>query len=453
MSGEEMEPDEMEREALFLLTGIDDAEELQRIYAALPLDCPETLHGKPHSLLKYLLRYLNSEEIEQSEDAGHALFLKLYDCVTAERKPEVVPDESEEKNNIKTEKKKNSVTEKVKRKPLFDVQKLKDFKISGTIGGPEKKDSLSFSSLSYQISNGLKQGYSEELVCAAVLKAISPGNNLRTYLESKKNLNVTSLLEVMRSHFHEKDSSSIFTELSNAVQEINESCLDFVIRTMCLRQKIFVLGVEEGCPYEETLIQKRFLHTIETGLRNNNIRAELRDFTLKRKDCSDEALLKAVTEAVANETERYGKLFIKKRESVVNSVEVDKTGETQKIKKDNQLQIQIKELKLNQEKELAAMRTDLLEIKSVLNSGKIMGDNCGVFGNEKNNRSDDRSPNNNFRNYEFPGSRYTAPRFQNRRKCLQCESSRNPNRCMHCFKCGSLNHRMAVCNNPEKNGL
>ena len=279
MSGEEMEPDEMEREALFLLTGIDDAEELQRIYAALPLDCPETLHGKTHSLLKYLLRYLNSEEIEQSEDAGHALFLKLYDCVTAERKPEVVPDESEDKNNIKTEKKKNSVTEKVKRKPLFDVQKLKDFKISGTIGGPEKKDSLSFSSLSYQISNGLKQGYSEELVCAAVLKAISPGNNLRTYLESKKNLNVTSLLEVMRSHFHEKDSSSIFTELSNAVQEINESCLDFVIRTMCLRQKIFVLGVEEGCPYEETLIQKRFLHTIETGLRNNNIRAELRDFT------------------------------------------------------------------------------------------------------------------------------------------------------------------------------
>ena len=61
-----------------------------------------------------------------------------------------------------------------------------------------------------------------------MLRAISPANNLRTYLESKRNLDITSLLEVMRSHYHEKDSSSVFTELSNAVQDINESCLEFV---------------------------------------------------------------------------------------------------------------------------------------------------------------------------------------------------------------------------------
>ena len=39
-------------------------------------------------------------------------------------------------------------------------------------------------------------GYADELICAAVLKAISPGNNLRTYLENKKNLTVTSVLGV-----------------------------------------------------------------------------------------------------------------------------------------------------------------------------------------------------------------------------------------------------------------
>ena len=45
-----------------------------------------------------------------------------------------------------------------KGKPSFDVLKLKDFKISGTIGVPEKKDSLSYSSLIYQIKNGQRNG-------------------------------------------------------------------------------------------------------------------------------------------------------------------------------------------------------------------------------------------------------------------------------------------------------
>ena len=77
-------------------------------------------------------------------------------------------------------------TAKVRRKPLFDVQKLKDYKISGTIGGEKKDNMVDFSSLTYQISNGIKQGHSDDVICAAVLKAISPGNHLRTYLESRE---------------------------------------------------------------------------------------------------------------------------------------------------------------------------------------------------------------------------------------------------------------------------
>ena len=172
-------------------------------------------------------------------------------------------------------------------------------------------------------------GYTDELICAAVLKAISPGNNLRTYLENKKNLTVTSVLGLMRSHFHEKDSASVFTELSNASQEVAESCLDFVIRMMCLRQKVMDLGEEEGCPYDQKLLQTRFLHTLEVGIRSNNIRSDLRE-TLNRTGLSDEDLLKSVTEAVAKEIERSGKLSIKKRDPVINVVEIDKTVEKKK---------------------------------------------------------------------------------------------------------------------------
>ena len=271
-----VDPEEVEREVMFLLTGIREAGELEKLCTVVPLTLPEEIRGKTKSILKFLLRHLNSEDVENSSDGGLATFLKLYECLT-ERKTDAKTKKTEENEPLLSAETHGQV------RPLFDVQKLKDFKISGIIGGGEKKDGLSYSSLSYQISNGLKQGYPEELICAAVLRAISPGNNLRTYLESKRNLDVTSLLEVMRSHFHEKDSSSIFTELSNAVQDVNESCLEFVIRTMCLRQKIISLGNEEGCPYDENLVQKRFLHTIETGLRNNNIRSDLRDSTLKKK--------------------------------------------------------------------------------------------------------------------------------------------------------------------------
>ena len=152
---------------------------------------------------------------------------------------------------------------------------------------------------------------------------------------------------------------------------------------MCLRQKIISLGNEEGCPYDENLVQKRFLHTIETGLRNNNIRSELRDNSLKRKSLDDGQLLKAVSEAVANETERSGKLYTKKRDTVVNSLnssEIEKNDDLKKPRKENNLHLRLEELKLNQEKEIAAMRSDLLEIKSVLKSGTFSGDN---FGNEK----------------------------------------------------------------------
>ena len=147
--------------------------------------------------------------------------------------------------------------------------------------------------------------YSEEMICSSVIKAITPGSYLRTYLESKHSLTLSSLIEVMRSHFREKDSTSIFSELSNAVQAANESCLDFIIRVMCLREKV-ILFVEKGCAYDSHLVNQRFSHTILTGLRNNNIRNELRIF-LKNKHFADEELLKVVTEAVANETEHSEK--------------------------------------------------------------------------------------------------------------------------------------------------
>lgn len=81
---------------------------------------------------------------------------------------------------------------------LVNVQQLsspwrKDFEISGQIGEPGQKEKLTFSSLAHQIENGLSRGYPECEICDAVIRAISPGLQLRSYLEGKPNLTLPTL--------------------------------------------------------------------------------------------------------------------------------------------------------------------------------------------------------------------------------------------------------------------
>ena len=111
----------------------------------------------------------------------------------------------------------------------------------------------------------------------------------------------------LRSDLSEKDSSSAITEMCNAVQSSTESPHDFVVNLLNMRQKVLILAKEEGCALDKGLLQRRFLHTISTGLRNNNIRNDLRP-TLENSKISDEHLLQIVSEAVVNDSERHEKL-------------------------------------------------------------------------------------------------------------------------------------------------
>ena len=115
---------------------------------------------------------------------------------------------------------------------MFCLQKLKNFDIRGSIGGSGEKDKLPHPSLAYQIQNGRKAGYNDNEICAGVTKSIAPGNYLKSYLEKKPSLYFSSLIQIMRSHFSEKDSSSTLTEMSNSVQSVNDSTYDFVMKLM-----------------------------------------------------------------------------------------------------------------------------------------------------------------------------------------------------------------------------
>ena len=66
----------------------------------------------------------------------------------------------------------------------------------------------------------------------------------------------------------------MFQEMSNNVQLPSESELDFCLHVMSLREKVLALSREEACPFDESMVRKRFFHAIFTGLKHNNMRLE-----------------------------------------------------------------------------------------------------------------------------------------------------------------------------------
>jgi hypothetical protein len=304
---------------------------------------------------------------------------------------------------------------------IYDIYKLKELKISGTIGGVGEKDRLSYTSLSYQIANARKLGYPEQGICAAVIKSISPSNNLRTYLESKRNLNLKTLIEVLRTHYKEKDSASVFMELSNAVQLTSETPLDFVIRLMCLRQKILDLSNEEGCPYDENLLKKRFFHAIFTGMRNSNVRVDLKEKLKNELGISDEDILKFVSEAMAYDSERNEKLNGNKKSAQIAAVVNKENFDLKEKKKENPF-AKIEELKISQEREMTTLRNEISQLRNALHES-----------------SQQKFKRNQYKPREYP---------RRRKRCQNCETN-DTARCFHCFTCGSSAHVMSTC--PEKN--
>ena len=62
----------------------------------------------------------------------------------------------------------------------------REFKFSGQIGDPRQTEKLTFVSLTNQIDYGIKCGYPEDEIIAAVTRSIAPQNFLCTYIENER---------------------------------------------------------------------------------------------------------------------------------------------------------------------------------------------------------------------------------------------------------------------------
>lgn len=307
------------------------ASELNDICAALSLTVDMSERDLPRKLRRRILQYVEGEEVTSREDEGLSVLLQLNDKIDELKEKNddgeaplqkmgqqchIVDDVGMTSSHLNEQRENVSAANAIEAASFANqsvacVHPLyrRDLKIIGQIGEPNQKDKLAYTSLERQIQRALKKGYDEGEVVEAVIQAIAPGTKLKSYLESRVDLTLQGLRQILRTHYIEKDATELYHSLTRAVQEPKETPIQFVVRAMDLRQQIVLASerVKSGLKYSAELIQNQFLQTVLTGLHDDTIRADVKPY-LQDPEVKDEVLLEKVTMAYNLETERKNKL-------------------------------------------------------------------------------------------------------------------------------------------------
>ena len=298
----------------------------------------------------------------------------------------------------------------------------REFKISGQIGEPGQTDKLTFVSLTHQIDSGLKRQYKECEIVDAVIRAISLHSSLRSYVETLSNLSLPKLRKILRVHYREKSASELYQQLATIFQHPKETAQQFLLRALDLRNKVGFASKESDCEvhYDEPLIQKTFIKSFETGLRDDILAANLRPI-LRSSPLTDEDLMRHVNELASHQEERQNKLASERRIAKINSCEVDESKKS--VDSDQQILAEIREMRSEVEylKRQQATRSDY------------------VPKADRNESYNDRGP-------------PKITRFRGR-GCQACKKRKLGATCRHCFACGELGHIASECekNMPRQN--
>ena len=120
------------------------------------------------------------------------------------------------------------------------------------VGDPGQKEKLGYQALISQIEAGLTKGYSDKEAVSAVVRAVQPDLQLRSYLETMVDLTLPRLCKILRFHFHERNATELYQLLTNTAQQPNEDPQSFLMRALTVRQKIISASKESdsGIKYD-----------------------------------------------------------------------------------------------------------------------------------------------------------------------------------------------------------
>ena len=355
------------------------------------------------------------EEIGKLKEAEVVPYLEDVKKILTEKPTSGIKNEDKSGKSVLSDSKPPPTAKEDSVQKLLATSALRrQFKISGQIGEPEQKDKISFSSLARQIQTGLSQGYGESEIVDGVIRSITPGMVLRSYLETYKELTLDRLKKILRSHYGAKNTSELYQVLASLCQKPKESPQAFLMNALDLRQQIlFACGEEDddtSLQYDSGHIQRLFLRSVETGLQDESIRAKIRPF-LKDPNVTDEVLMQQMSMATSAEKERDKKLKDNtKSKSPALSVSAVSDG-------------------LHNDKEESKKRSPQNDILTAIGAIKSEVEALKAEVRKKSNQS---SP---------PG------KWPERRRpplCSSCLESKKEY-CNHCLKCGSDSHFARGC--------
>ena len=399
-----------------VLGGLTQLEESQLLEIASLCDLPagklQKAKNKGRSaVLRLVASFLTGEELEKEEDGGAELWGRIMGKLNEWAKGELKENKEEKREHEESQR-----PSPVDATPVEYTRK--EFKIKGQIGDPNQKDKLAFSSLVHQVDRGIAKGYSEEEIVDAIISAMVPGLPLRGYLETKPGLDLPVLRRLLRSHYREKEATELYHDLTRAVQDPKESPQEFLLRMLALRQKILFASKEADAAfkYDSMLVQGMFLHSLLTGILNENIKADLKPL-LQDVKTTDEALLERINVAANNENERQQK------QSTARKVRVHEVN-TQAAKQNENGKQEGK----GKEKE------DVFDVK------RMHEDIRAIIRSELAAVTQPSSP-------PVPpmGPANAPPDRGPDWGCRNCRSAGRGSSCRHCFRCGGSDHYLRDC--------
>jgi hypothetical protein len=406
---------------------------LTEVCGTLNLQIPPSKKDRHGPILKMILRYLSSEEVEDSDDGG----LQLLTDVEVRLNGLGVKDEEEDTTttgaDASTSGGQNGTSSSSQASTKVEIHKIREFKIQGgTVASGENP--LDFRTLEFQMNEGKHLGYSVREVMNGVIKAMKAGSSIRNYCETLgEDLTEEELKDLLKDEV--KDSTTLLTQMANSYQSdsrggAREKEKDFVLRMLELKTKIVKVSREEGYPLEEKTVRRQFLHSLAVGFKTDTIRVQVEQLLARNENIKDKDLVKEVGLIVMRNAENRFKQ--RSGGAGVNMLDFDsdrqsssKTDQQQKKQTEDTNDLILAELcKISSkvekidvmEREISTLKGQMATVMAKSGSG---GGGTGTG-----------------RRVEF--------------KFVKCEACEATNAfCTHCSHCGETGHKRFAC--PKKN--